>query len=153
MSAYTIERDIDIDAPAEVVWRTITEPDQIARWLADSSDVAARPGAVGTLAFGGHGEGHPLVVNLAVVTVDRPHRFSFRWTHPSGATATPANSVLVTFTLTAEGPERTSLRVQETGLEDVDMSDEDKDRYVDSHSEGWLERGNRLRDLFSTVTG
>ena len=29
MSIYTIERDIEIEAPVHVVWRTITEPEQI----------------------------------------------------------------------------------------------------------------------------
>ena len=34
-SEHQIEREIVIEAPAEVVWRTITEPDQISLWFAD----------------------------------------------------------------------------------------------------------------------
>ena len=36
---YRIEREIVIDAPVEVVWRTITEPDQITEWFADTVDL------------------------------------------------------------------------------------------------------------------
>jgi len=28
-----IEREVLIEAPAEVVWRTITEPDQMSQWF------------------------------------------------------------------------------------------------------------------------
>ena len=51
MNNYTIERDIEIDAPVEVVWRTITEPELIRTWFSDAADVEARPGAVGSLTF------------------------------------------------------------------------------------------------------
>jgi uncharacterized protein YndB with AHSA1/START domain len=35
MTDLAIEREILIEAPADVIWRTITEPDHIARWFAD----------------------------------------------------------------------------------------------------------------------
>ena len=35
MTDLTIEREIVIDAPADVVWRTITEPEQIAQHVWD----------------------------------------------------------------------------------------------------------------------
>ena len=43
----TIEREILIDAPAEVVWRTITEPGQISQWFADRVELVVEPGAHG----------------------------------------------------------------------------------------------------------
>lgn len=147
-STYTIERDIEIEAPIDVVWRTITEPDQISRWLCDSVDVAVRPGANGTLTFARDGEAEPLVVNLAVVSVQPPHLLSFRWCHPPRVHARADNSVLVTFILAALGTERTKLVVKETGLEDVDWPDDEKEAYVVSHTEGWQSRGDSLRGLF-----
>ena len=51
MSTYTIERDIEIEAPVDVVWRTITEPEQIRTWFSDVVELEAQPGAVGTLTF------------------------------------------------------------------------------------------------------
>jgi uncharacterized protein YndB with AHSA1/START domain len=32
-----IEREVLIEAPVEVVWRTITEPDQMSQWFADTA--------------------------------------------------------------------------------------------------------------------
>ena len=151
MSPYTIERDIEIAAPIEVVWRTITEPDQIRRWFSDAADIDATDGAVGTMTFEGDRTGDPLVVNIAVVAAERPQRFAFRWIHPAGVEASPANSVLVTFTLTAAGAERTHLRVAETGVGELDWPDDEKDRYVEQHRHGWQTHGDRLRALFEPL--
>jgi hypothetical protein len=45
MPNLVIEREILIDAPAEVVWRTITEPDQVSQWFADRVELVVEPGA------------------------------------------------------------------------------------------------------------
>ena len=78
MAGLAIEREILIEAPPEVVWRTITEPDQMSQWFADRVDLVVEPGAHGYMQFGD--QGGPVVVE----TVDPPARFSFRWNHPSG---------------------------------------------------------------------
>jgi uncharacterized protein YndB with AHSA1/START domain len=52
MPGLTIEREILIEAPVKVVWRTITEPDQISQWFADKVELVVEPGAHG----GGWGE-------------------------------------------------------------------------------------------------
>ena len=149
MSTYTIERDIEIEAPVEVVWRTITEPEQIRTWFSDVVELEARPGAVGTLTFRADSD-DPHVVDITVVAADRPHRFSFRWCAPPGEQATADNATLVTFTLTADGDARTRLRVAETGLDELDWPDADKQKFVGEHTHGWQEKGDALRDLFAT---
>jgi len=130
MSDYTIERDIEIEAPVEVVWRTITEPDLIRTWFSDLADVDARPGAVGSLTFRADSD-DPYVVGITVVAADRPHRFSYRWVYPPGERATETNSTLVTFTLVADGAERTRLRVVESGLDQMDMGDDEKQTFFE----------------------
>jgi len=147
MSTYTIERDIEIEAPVDVVWRTITEPEQIRTWFTDAAELEARPCAVGTLTFRADTD-DPLVVDITVVATERPHRFSFRWSYPPGDQATDDNSTLVTFTLAADGDARTRLRVVETGLDQLDWPDDDKQKYVDDHQHGWQVQGDKLRDLF-----
>ena len=107
MAGLTIEREVMIDAPAEVVWRTVTEPDQMSQWFADRVDLVVEPGAHGYMAFGD--QGGPVVVE----TVDPPTRFSFRWNHPHGEEPVVGNSMLVEFTLTPEDDEHTRLRVVE----------------------------------------
>jgi hypothetical protein len=84
MTGLVIEREILIEAPAEVVWRTITEPDQMSQWFADKVELVVEPGAHGYMGFGDQGG---LVV---VETVDPPNRFSFRWNHPRGEEPGPA---------------------------------------------------------------
>ncbi len=147
MSTHTIERDIEIDAPVDVVWRTVTEPEQIGKWLSDLVKLEPRPGAVGTLTFRADTD-DPLLVDITVVAAERPHHFSFRWCYPSGEHATADNSTLVTFTLTTRGDARTQLRVTETGLDQLDWTDEDKQKFADEHTHGWQVQGDKLRDLF-----
>ena len=57
VAADSIEREILIEAPAEVVWGVITEPEQISRWFTDEAEVEARPGGAGTLTWRPGGRG------------------------------------------------------------------------------------------------
>jgi uncharacterized protein YndB with AHSA1/START domain len=144
MAGLVIEREILIEAPVEVVWRTITEPDQMSQWFADRVDLVVEPGAHGSMHFGD--QGGPVVVE----TVDPPTRFSFRWNHPSGEEPVAGNSVLVEFTLTPLGDERTRLQVAESGHELRDWPDEEKQRYADEHWAGWAEFLDRLANVLAT---
>ncbi len=76
MPGLVIEREILIEAPVEVVWHTITEPDQISQWFAHRVDLVVEPGAHGYMEFGD--QGGPVVVEV----VDPPTRFSFRHDAP-----------------------------------------------------------------------
>jgi uncharacterized protein YndB with AHSA1/START domain len=143
MAGFRIERDVVIEAPVEVVWRTITEPDQITRWFADRVELILEPGGQGYMGFGEE-QGGPVVVE----TVDPPRRFSFRWNHPPGEQATAGNSVLVDFTLSARGPERTHLRVVESGHELLPWPETEQDRYAEEHNGGWANYLDRLAELF-----
>jgi uncharacterized protein YndB with AHSA1/START domain len=143
MSGLVIEREILIDAPAEVVWRIITEPDQMSLWFADRVELVVEPGAHGFMGFGD--QGGPVVVE----TVVPPTRFSFRWNHPSGQEPGASNSMLVEFTLTPMGDERTRVQVSEGGHELRDWSDAEKQRYADEHREGW---GDFLQRLAGVAT-
>jgi uncharacterized protein YndB with AHSA1/START domain len=144
-----IEREVLIEAPADVVWRTITEPDQIARWFADKVELELRPGGAGTLFFEDKATTRPFTAPLVVVDVEPPKRFTFRWAYPEGEVPGPGNSVLVEFTLTQEGSDCTRLRVTETGLDTMSWPDEDKARYVAEHRHGWAEKLGWLQGLFA----
>jgi uncharacterized protein YndB with AHSA1/START domain len=139
---YVIEREIVIDAPVEVVWRTITEPDQISLWFADKVELEVKPGGRGYMGFGE--QGGPVVIE----TVDPPTRFSFRWNHPVGEEPTPGSSLLVEFTLVGEG-DYTRLRVIETGLDLLPWPDDDKQRYAAEHNGGWGTFLDRLARLLA----
>jgi uncharacterized protein YndB with AHSA1/START domain len=139
-TGYEIERDILIEAPVEVVWRTVTEPDQMMQWFADKVDLEVKPGAHGYLGFGE--QGGPVVVEA----VEPPTRFSFRWNHPAGEEPTTSNSLVVEFTLAPEG-DHTRLRVTESALDSIDRPDIDKATYADEHNHGWGDFLDRLARL------
>jgi uncharacterized protein YndB with AHSA1/START domain len=153
MNDRTIAREILIEAPTDVVWRTITEPDQIARWFADRVELDLRSAGEGKLVFDDKATGKTTTVPVVVDSVDPLRRLAYRWSQPEGEAATPANSVLVEFTLTAEGEERTRLRVVESGLDGLDWSDEAKDAYAEDHNDGWAHHFGRLVELFAARSG
>jgi uncharacterized protein YndB with AHSA1/START domain len=144
---FKIERDVVIEAPADVVWKTITEPDQIARWFADRVELDLKPGGHGYLGFG-----KDVGTAILVEAVDQPHRFAFRWNRTQDDDPTPHNSVLVEFTLTSQGPERTQLRVIETGVESLGWPDDEKHSYVEDHRGGWTQCFTRLSALFAPTS-
>ncbi len=141
MATLGIDQEILIEAPAAVVWHTITEPDQMSKWFADRVDLVVEPGAHGYMQFGD--QGGPVVVEV----VDPPARFSFRWNYPLDEEPARGNSMLVEFTLVSEGDERTRLRVTESGHELRDWPEAEKQRYADEHREGWSEFLQRAAHL------
>jgi uncharacterized protein YndB with AHSA1/START domain len=126
-----IERTIVIDAPIELVWRTITEPDQIARWFADRVELDLQPGGSGTLFF------EKLTAPLVVERVEPPTLFTFRWCQRDDERPVFGNSTLVEFTLVATADTCTTLTVTETGLDAMPLAADEKRRFAGSHGDGW----------------
>lgn len=136
MTPDTIEKHILINAPAETVYRVITEPHQIAQWFTDAADLNPVPGHQGTLTFADHATTQPITVNLTVQGAEPPHRFCFRWAYPDGEQPREDNSLLVEFTLTPEGT-GTRLTVTETGFAALGKPEHDKAAYYQDHHKGW----------------
>src|SRR6202521_1806599 len=88
VAGFQIEREVVIDAPVEVVWRTITEPEQIRQWFADRVELELEPGGRGLMGF------EDRAIPVVVEAVEPPTRFSFRWSHPAGDAPAPGNSTL-----------------------------------------------------------
>ena len=144
MPADRIERVIDIDAPIDVVWTVITEPEHINSWFTDSAELALRPGGEGHFAWDVKGTSRKNV-NLRVERLEPPHFFSFRWDYPDGAEPSEMNAPLVEFSLEAQGAS-TRLRLVESGLDKIARSEEDRETYFTEHSSGWTHFGERLRE-------
>jgi uncharacterized protein YndB with AHSA1/START domain len=68
----TIEREILIDAPADVVWRAVTEPDQVSSWFSDAAEIDPRTGGQGTFACGDRATTTPTTVSITVETIECP---------------------------------------------------------------------------------
>ncbi|MEZ0050331.1 uncharacterized protein YndB with AHSA1/START domain [Mycobacterium sp. MAA66] len=114
MDSLDITRTIDINAPIEKVWATITEPELISQWFGDATEFEATPGGAGFFAWNTHGK-----FRVVVEQVNPPHTLVYRWAHREvDAEPTPSNSTLVRFELTAIA-DGTRLDLLETGFEDL----------------------------------
>jgi uncharacterized protein YndB with AHSA1/START domain len=131
-----IERDIVIDAPVEVVWSVLTEPEHMKAWFADAVELDARQGGSGTFTWIPSGAARQVTVALRIERIDRPRFVSFRWNFPPGEEPTDRNAPLVEFTLTPEGVQ-TRLHLVESGIRMLDRPDDQKATYADEHNSGW----------------
>lgn len=144
-----IARDILIEAPVDVVWRVVTEPEHIVRWFSDTAELDLRPGGDGVLTFESQNHVAPLVVD----TVEPPTTFAFRWSAPEGEAPAPGNSTLVTFSLAAEGDGATRLSVVESGITALPGGDERHRAFYDDHTGGWSVIVPRLGEYAPTAAG
>ena len=146
MAPDRVEREILIDAPLEVVWAVITEPDHVSGWFSETAEIDLRPGGEMTLDWEGHR------VSGRVEQLDPPHHFSFRWIRGSGEEARDDNSTLVEFSLSADG-EGTRLRVVETGFATLDWPEEEQVRDAEEHRAGWKLELDELREYLRRREG
>ena len=144
MVPETIEREIVIGAPPSVVWSIVTEAQHLAGWFSDEAEIDLRSGGRMLLTWRDHGtyEGR-------VETVDRPRLFAFRWQTREGD-FTETNSTLVVMTLEAE-ENGTRLRIVESGFATLPWPDDERARYADENSKGWLAELDELRDYAAEV--
>lgn len=147
-----IEREILIDAPIEVVWAVVTEPEHVGTWLGDSAAIELRPGGEMLMTWGEGGR-----VSGRIERVEPPHIVAFRWGHlsrgpASGAELREGNSTLVEFRLTAEGG-GTRLRVVESGFARLDGTPEENARYAEDHERGWERELGDLVNYIARLRG
>jgi uncharacterized protein YndB with AHSA1/START domain len=136
MEYASIEREIHVEAPPEVVFEVISQPEHIREWWYAESDVEPSPGATGELVWADGDDPRAQVVPMAVVVAEPPHLFTFRWTHPAGEAAVDGNSLLVTFELIPSGS-GTLLRLTETGFREQGWEIAVLERHYHEHAVGW----------------
>ena len=125
-----VEREIQIDARPEIVFRYFTDPQRMARWIGPVIEFDPRPGGRVRLLVDGK---YPNAGQ--VVDVDPPRRLVFTsgWDEPGHPI--PPGSTRVEIDLTPDG-EGTRLRLRQLGLP-ADA--------VEDHTEGWTYYLDRLR--------
>jgi len=136
-----VEREILIEAPVDVVWRIVTEPDLIVQWFSDEAELDLRPGGEGHLGFNGSDQ-----YAIQVEAVEPLRRFAFRWANADDSRPGGRSSMLVEFTLHREA-DKTRLRVVESGFDKVDWSGDERAMYFEEHGNGWTYHLGRLRDF------
>ncbi|MDE3070618.1 MAG: SRPBCC domain-containing protein [Acidobacteriota bacterium] len=150
MTQGHIERELSIDAPIDVVWATITEPEQINEWWTDTAQIDLHPGGDGRLGWVSRATNEPMTVPLRVERFEPPHHFSFRWCHPDAAAPTDANSLLVEFSLTSDG-QGTRLRLVESGFDTREWTAAERDAELAKHEDGWTRHLATLRQHAASV--
>jgi uncharacterized protein YndB with AHSA1/START domain len=145
MSVDGFERETLIEAPVEVVWRAISQPEHLAGWFCDAAVLEPRPGGKGALTFGDRATHTPVTAPIVVQRLDPLHALAFRWLQPDGADAVPGNSLEVELSLASELGQ-TRVRVTETGLLKMDWSDAARTAYASEHASGWEIHLSNLRE-------
>jgi uncharacterized protein YndB with AHSA1/START domain len=140
MVADRIEQEILIEAPPEVVWELVTDPEHVEAWFGDAAKIDLRPGGDAALTFEGYG-----TFLARVERVEPPRFFSFRWARPKDTAPAEGNSTLVEFSLSAEG-EGTRLRVVESGFDTLAEPADEKAKHFADNTQGWNVELGHLRD-------
>lgn len=146
MEYGSIEREIHVDASPEVVFEVVSSPEHISEWWTDDAVVEATPGAVGELVWGDRVD----VVPITVVTAEPPRLFSFRWCYSEGKVDDSANSLLITFELTASGT-GTRIRLTETGFREMGWEAAKLEEQYREHSVGWDKFVPRLGEYIARL--
>jgi uncharacterized protein YndB with AHSA1/START domain len=136
MEFASIEREIHIDAPPEVVFEVISRPEHVREWWSAESDVEPTAGATGELVWADGDNPRANVTPMTVVVAEPPRLFTFRWAHPAGETANDGNSLLVTFELVPAGS-GTQLRLTETGFRERGWELAVLEQNYHEHVTGW----------------
>ena len=142
-----ITREIEIDAPREVVWRIVTEARHLAGWFSDEAEIDLRPGGLMLLTWHGHG-----VYRARVETVEPPRTFAFRWVLHDGEEPVDGGSTLVVMTLTPTET-GTRLTVVESGFSDLSWPEHERARYAGQNADGWIREFDELRAYAARATG
>jgi uncharacterized protein YndB with AHSA1/START domain len=134
MEYGSIERDIHVDASPEVVFDVISRPEHMREWWPDEARFEPVAGAPGELTWRDAESGDTTTVALAVVEVDPPKRFSFRWCYADPGRSGP--SLLVTFDLVPTGA-GTRIRMTETGFREMGWEVAVLEEQYRDHETGW----------------
>ena len=134
MELGTIRRDIEVAASPDVVFEVVSRPEHIREWWPDDASLEPVPGAPGELVWRDAETGATQTVDLTVVEVDAPRRFSFRWCYTEADRR--GESLLVTFDLvpTAGG---TLVQLTETGFREMGWEVAVLEEAYADHGRGW----------------
>jgi uncharacterized protein YndB with AHSA1/START domain len=137
MEFGSIERELRVDAPPDVVFDVVSSPEHIADWWSADTSVEATAGSTGELVWTDAETGRCDVARIVVADAQPPRLFSFRWTHEADGPLHESNSMLVTFELTSDGDGGTVLRMTETGFREQGWEAAVLEAQYNDHVQGW----------------
>ena len=150
MEYGSIEREIRIDAPPEIVFEVVSDPAHVQQWWPDEAHYEAVAGSTGEIVFTRDAKKFP--VSFQVVDAIPGRLFSFRWAHPEAERAREDNSFLVTFELERAG-DGTLLRMTETGFRERGWEAAVLEEAYRDHNQGWDYHLARLAPYVASYLG
>lgn len=131
-----IEKTLELAAPRDLVWRAITEPDQLAQWFPERAELDLAPGGDGAFEWQEHGR-----FAVRVVAIEPQTYFAWRWANAPGASIdAAAEKTLVEWWLADSRGGGTILRLRESGFT--------RPSHRDGNDEGW---GEELGELVALL--
>lgn len=147
---YVIEKQIELDAPVERVWRALTDYREFGEWFRVALDGPFKPGQVsrGHVTYAGY---EKIKWEAVVKEMQREKLFSFTW-HPAPDPAKDYSQeapTLVEFRL-QKTPNGTLLKVIESGFDKLPQA-----RRLEAYrenDEGWVTQMKNIEEHLSLVT-
>jgi uncharacterized protein YndB with AHSA1/START domain len=141
----SVERQLTIKAPIEVVWDALTNPAIVSRWFGDEAEIDLRPG--GAIVFGWTKEGYGRF-HARIERVEPPHLLAYRWASAAGTPVDDGPSTVVEFRLRAED-DTTELHLVESGFAAMP----DGDAHAAENAQGWRSELDELVALVEARVG
>ena len=145
----SVSREVTIGAPIEDVWRLITEPVHLQAWYAfDGATVDLREGGVIEHYWREHGRFRGVIVQVAP-----PTSLSYRYSTAPDVDPAPGHQTLVTFHLASASAGATVLRVTESGIRALELTEAERAGYLAATSQGWAGGLRALLERVGSVAG
>jgi uncharacterized protein YndB with AHSA1/START domain len=132
--ARPFEISIDIDAAPEKVFRALTDPKELERWIAEPGKAVVEPRVGGRYEFGWGDEGGP----VAILEFTPNAKLSYSWRFEGEP------DTVVTWSLDGSGA-KSRLNLKHVGFTD--------DSHLDAYATGWAKFLNRVKHLVEGGTG
>jgi uncharacterized protein YndB with AHSA1/START domain len=139
-----IEKTVELRAPVDRVWRALTDPAEFGAWFRVKIETPFVPGELARGHITHPGYEH-LVWEVRIVSMDKPHLFSFTW-HPYAVdpkvdySAEPPTLVEFRLGATAVG---THLTITESGFDAVPVHR--RDEALRMNDSGWTAQAQNIK--------
>ncbi len=123
MADHVARARVEIDATPAVVWRALTDPEQVARWMS-GTEVSTDWRVGSPITWRGEMNGTAYEDKGEILAADEPTRLSMTHYSPlMGAADEPENYHTVTYDLSADG-DRTTVELSQDGNDSAEQAEQ-----------------------------